>query len=284
MGDSGAYGFSPDEWRSRLTEALSKGDFASLQSALDEFGGEIKDECRAVSKFDNSPFIDRLVEQARKLVSSEPTDTERLRDELKSERRLWAEFRQQYRETFVPDCLHPYLVDLAVFLAPSADGPIYKGFDKYSGCKDGNRVEAVTLFDPHRVDEAGETGAPPPNFYTSYIKRERHFIVHRAYRSELPRGSGEACLFEHIKFMAGSPPKLDGLSFENVQNSETYNIFVVTEEGDTRESVNPDVNDAPLVRLGRRLMARIGITDLDVRVALDSYGFMDLHLSIAAKK
>lgn len=277
---AGVFGYSPEQWREHLSQCLESGDFAGLKEILVRFGDEIQSETTVISQHLHSPLFDRLVEQARRLVQSEPTDLELLSDELTSERKLWADFRRKYRETFVPESLHPYLDDLAVFVAPSVESPVYDGFDKYTGYGQGRKSEAVTLFDPHRDPACNRGFELVPNFFTAYNHEERRFIIHRAYRRDLPQGAGEECLFEHMTVFTEGSLRLAKLTVENVQNAATYAVFVSDQEGQKTVVEDPKIDNAPLVRLGNRLIERFGGTVNDVSVNLDSYGFLDLHMGV----
>jgi hypothetical protein len=223
-----------------------------------------------------------LVEQARRIVRSDPTHGESLETELARERKLWADFRQKYRQTFIPRDLRPFLRSSGVFLSPSSTEPRFEGFDKFYGCSKGAVHEAVTLYSRRDTDPSSEGAVlTPPNFFCLFDPRASRFTVLRAYRTHLPRGAGQKCLFEQLVSLVDPPGDLKAFTFDKVQNTATYRVFVTTRKDSTLVRDDPCPEDAPLVRLGRRLIRAIGRTPGPVSVTLDPFGFLDLIITVS---
>lgn len=267
---TGVFGRAPSEWEDVFTDALRDHAHADLRRALRALGGEIQEQTSSVEQRAEGPRLERLVEQARRVLRSEPTDLEALEDELAHERVLWTRYRRRYREAFIPSSLRPYLDSCGVFVQPCADGVQFDGFDKYRGWS-ARSGEAVTLF-------SGPGEATPPNFFSRYEARHDRFVVERAYRTTLPRGAGSACILEHLAAVVPADGGPAELVFDNVKNSATFDAHVV--DGVDGPSLRPAVpwQDSPLGRLGQRLLQRRGRTITDVRPTLDAFRFLDLVL------
>ncbi len=271
-------GLTPEHWRRSLDEALAAGDPAGLRQALVALRAEIRSQSEELARRERAPGLDRLVEQARRLLATEPTEGERLEAELADERALWARFRERYRDTFVPADLQPFLDCCAAFLDRSSEGVQFDGFDKYAGRVDGATRLAVTLF--RRSGEPAE-GETPANFFARYEPRAGRLVVERCYRTSLPRGAGELVLDEQLRALVSEPAGLRALVFDNVQNRATYDAHVCRSGGDAalRDGVPWDAS--PLGRLGGRLLGRSGVTIDRAEPSLDGFGFLDLVLVVA---
>jgi len=176
---TGVFGRAPSQWEQRFAHALDEHDHAAVRAALRDLQKELSHQAERIERIAKAPGLDRLMEQARRLLRAGPTGAEALELEQDAERRLWAGYRERYQEVFVPDVLRPFLGSCGLFLRPVADrGVQYGGFDKYAGADDD---EAVTLFRP-------ADGGTPPNFFSSFDRRDGSFVVERAYRTTLPRG------------------------------------------------------------------------------------------------
>jgi hypothetical protein len=267
---TGVYGRAPSEWEDLLVEALHQNAHADVRKALCALGREIQEQNSSVESSAGRPRLERLVEQARRLTRSEPTELEALEGELNRERGLWASYRERYREAFVPPALQSYLDSCCVFVQPSADGVQFHGFDKYRGLSP-TRGEAVTLF-------SGPGDGTPPNFLSRYEPRQDRFVVERAYRTTLPRGAGLGCILEHIDALVPEDGGPAELVFDNVKNSATFVAHVQVCDGVPSLRPGVDGADSPLGRLGQRLLARRGRTVVGVRPTLDAFGFLDLTL------
>ncbi len=275
--DTGAFGRAVEDWERRLGEALAGRDHAALRAVLGELHAEMDQEQDAVEHHGRAPRLDRLVEQARRVVQAAPTEQEALEHELSGERRIWAAFRERYRHAFLPAVLHPYVESSALLLSPSDDGVQFEGFDKYAAVGAGAAREAVTLM---LRRDAGGQGRTPANFFCDFEPRRGRFTVRRAYRTDLPRGAGRACLAEHLGWLVPDPAALRELMWDNVQNSETY-AALVDGEGDAQRvlaDVSPD--DCPLGRCGERLVEGLGLRVTGMRAVLDGFGFLDLILEV----
>jgi hypothetical protein len=266
----------PREWERRLVWAVEAGDRAGLHRALGELRRELDVEEDLVIALQREPLLERLVEHARRLVSTDPTDEEALVAELIEERRLWSSYRERYRERFVPPALLPLLDGCAAFIRPAPDGVQYEGFEKYAGQTDGRRREAATLF----VPTGEQAGAPPPNFFGAFDESYGRLVVRRCYRTVLPPGAGTACMIEQVRALVPTITQLEALAFENVQNRATYAAHV-TGLGDTRrlrEGVG--IGDSPLGRLAARIFAGCGLAPGAPRPRLDTYGILDLEFPV----
>ncbi len=266
----------PQEWGRSLQEALESGDRDALHEVLGRLRRELDLEEDLVIDIRRSPFTDRLIEQARRLVQATPTEQEKLVDELISERKLWSEYRQRYRESFVPAKLQPFLDGCAAFIRPAEDGVRYEGFEKYAGQTEGRQREAATLFVPIG-DKAKEA---PPNFFSNFEEARGRLQVRRCYRTVLPRGAGTACMVEQVRALVPTPANLRALAFDNVQNRATYAAYVDNhgEERRLRETV--DIGDSPLGRLASRILIECGLTPDVPRPCLDTYGILDLEFPV----
>lgn len=267
---TGVYGRAPSEWEAVFTHALRDNAHADLRAALSALGREIQEQLSSVEQRAAGPRLQRLVEQARRLTRSEPTELEALQGELDRERTLWASYRKRYREAFVPTALQPYLDSCAVFVQPSAEGPQFTGFDKYRGWS-ARTGEAVTLF-------AGPGGGTPPNFFSRYEARSDRFVVERAYRTTLPRGAGMDCILEHLDALVPEDRGPAEFVFDNVKNSATFDAHVEVRDAVPRLRSGVGCTDSPLGRLGQRLLQHRGRAVVGVRPTLDAYGFLDLTL------
>ena len=123
------FGKRPEVWRQTLVEALDRRDHRAVSRALASLRAEIRAQDEEVDDLEPEAGLDRLVEQARRLLGAEPTVAERLEQELSRERALWATFRKRYRDTFVPDDLQPFLDSCAAFVSPASDGVQFDGCD-----------------------------------------------------------------------------------------------------------------------------------------------------------
>jgi len=275
--DTGAFGLAADDWDRDLQAALDGRDHGTLHRLLGELHREMDQEADAVLRHAEGPHLDRLVEQARRLVTAAPTQQEALEDELTRERRLWAGFRQRYRDTFLPTELHPFVESSGLFLEPAAGGVQFEGFEKYAAHGDGATREAVTLF--RRSDDSAARGTPA-NFFSAFEAATGRFTVARAYRTILPRGAGQACIAEHLAWLVPDPGALRQLMFDNVQHSATYAALV--DVSGVEACLRPDVDaqECPLGRLGGRLVAGMGLRVAGLRPALDGFGFLDLVLEL----
>ncbi len=267
---TGVYGRAPSEWEDVLTDALRERAHEDMRAALGALGREIQEQTSSVERRAEAPRLERLVEQARRLTRSEPTQLEALEGELDHERVLWASYRERYREAFVPARLQPYLDSCAVFVQPCTDGAQFSGFDKYRGWS-ARSGEAVTLF-------AGPGDGTPPNFFSRYERRPDRFVVERAYRTTLPRGAGMDCILEHLDVLVPPDRGPAELVFDNVKNSATFDAHVEVVDGAPRLRTGVTGADSPLGRLGQRLLERRGRAVAGVRPTLDAYGFLDLTL------
>ncbi len=267
---TGAYGRAPSEWEGVFTDALRDHAHTDLRRALRALGREIQEQTSNVDERAEGPRLERLVEQARRVLRSEPTEAEALELELDHERALWASWRQRYREAFIPTALQPYLDSCGVFVQPCVEGVQFDGFDKFRGWSP-RRGEALTLF-------AGPGDGAPPNFFSRYEARHDRFVVERAYRTTLPRGAGKTCILEHLDALVPAGRGPTELVFDNVKNSATFDAHVVL--ADDGPHLRPDVpwQASPLGRLGHRLLQHRGRTITDVRPTLDAFGFLDLVL------
>ncbi len=278
-GRSGVYGRAPDEWEQVLRSALDSGEPARVRSTLCALADEIGAQTDRVDRHAAEPVVDRLVEQARRLIRGAPTTEEALQQELGAERQLWAGFRERYRETFVPPPLRPFLGSCCLFVAPAETPPTFEGFDKFHGHASGRCAEAVTLF----LDHGATAGGPPdtpPNFFSAFHAATGQFVVLRAYRTSLPRGAGAACILEHLHALIPDPGALKELIFDNVQNTASYRAHVGERGGVASLRGGVGVHDSPLGRLGARLLAELGLQATGVRPALDGFGFLDLVIGI----
>ena len=263
---SGVYGFAPEQWEQALDRALESHDHRLLRLTLGALRSEIGDQAETVMGHASAPHVDRLVEQARRLLSSEPTAMQSLEDELDRERRVWAGFRERYRQVFVPERLHPFLESCGLFLRPVDGGAQFRGFAKYVATSE---EEAITLY----LDDGEGT---PPNFFSAYDANRGRFVVLRAYRTSLPRGAGKSCILEHLEQLAPSPGDLRELVYDNVQNRATYRAHVEQVGGARRLRDGVGTDDTPLGRLTGRILADRGQRVTDVRPVLDGFGFLDL--------
>lgn len=268
---TGVYGRAPAEWESVFTDALHQHAHAALRTALGVLSREIQEQTSSVEERAEGPRLERLVEQARRVLRAEPTQLEALEGELDRERAVWARYRKRYREAFVPTALQPYLDSCAVFVQPCAEGVQFPGFDKYRGWSV-RTGEAVTLF-------AGSGGGTPPNFFSRYEAHGDRFVIERAYRTSLPRGAGMDCILEHLDALVAADRGPAELVFDNVKNSATFATHVEVRDGVPHLRSGVGVTDSPLGRLGQRLLQRRHRTVVGVRPTLDAYGFLDLVLT-----
>lgn len=270
-------GRSPEAWSADLTRALDRRDHESLRRVLARLQREICGQAEEVTRRSAGPTLDLLVEQARRILGSEPTDSEELEGELDEERRLWARFRERYRTTFVPAELHPFLDSCCAFLGPLDDGVQFPGFQKLGGVARGGVDHAVTLFARRDGPVEGET---PANFFGTLDRRRGRFTVDRCYRTFLPRGAGELCIHEQLASLLDDPVELRELVFDNVQNTATYEAHVVVGDGGVRVREGVGWQETPLGRLGGRILSRTGRTVIRAHPRLDAFGFLDLGLEI----
>jgi len=268
-GQTGAYGRAPSQWERTFMDALDAHDHAAVRAALLALQEELTDQDARIRRLEDAPGLDRLMEQARRLLRAEPTGAEALEAEQDEERRLWAGYRQRYEQTFVPEALHPFLGSCGLLLRPTPDrGVQFAGFDKYAAS---SPSEAVTLF-------LAPGAGTPPNFFSSFDGRDGTFVVERAYRTSLPRGSGAEVIAEQTAELVPDPADLRAIAFENVQNQATYDVHVDA-AGDRprlRQGIAPGAS--PLGRLARRVLATRGQVVTEARPTLDAFGFLDLRL------
>ncbi len=270
---TGIYGHAAEDWEQILDGALDRHDHEALSRALFELHGELHHENTVISRYRRGPRIDRLVEQARRILGSEPTVSEVFEEEADRERRLWSRYQERYRQAFIPAALHGYLSTSAVFVEPTGEGAQYPGFDKFVGQDlQGNRREAVTLFHPQ--DKSVEDPVPA-NFFACYDVRRGRFTVERAYRTDLPRGAGCTLIAEQIRALVSDESPLREFEWDNVQNQPTYDAFVEDEEN-PRLRGEADPESAPLVHIGRRILAQVGSSSVQTTPTLDRFGFLDL--------
>jgi hypothetical protein len=271
------FGRRPENWRRILGEALDGRDHEGVRQALVLLRAEIRAQDEELECREREAGLDRLVEQARRLLGAEPTAAERLEQELSRERALWATFRERYRDVFVPADLQPFLDSCAAFLAPARGGVQYDGCDKYVGRIDGRSPQIVTLFRPAGEEHVDET---PANFFARHEPASGRLTVERCYRTFLPRGAGEAVIHEQLTALVAAPADLRELVFDNVQNRATYDAHV--DRVETGTVVRPGVSwDAsPLGRLAGRVLARSGRVVDGAVPRLDGFGFLDLVLSV----
>lgn len=268
---TGTFGRAPSQWEQAFARALDTHDHVAVRAALRDLRTELTAQTDRIQRLEGTPGLDRLMEQARRLLRAEPTATEALEIEQAAERRLWAGYRERYRQTFVPEVLHPFLGSCGLFLRPVSErGAQYPGFDKYTGL---SATEAVTLF-------LGGGGGTPPNFFSSFDPHSGTFVVERAYRTQLPRGSGATVIAEHVAQLVPAPADLAALVFENVQNPATYAAHVDTsgEQPRLRDGIGPA--DSPLGRLGQRILTSRGQLLAAAQPTLDAFGFLDLRLTV----
>ncbi len=266
----------PQEWDRSLQEALDSGNRDALHDALGRLRRELDLEEDLVIGFQRRPLTDRLLEQARRLVQVAPTEQEALMEELIAERKLWSEYRQRYRESFVPSELQPFLDGCAAFIRPVEDGIQYDGFEKYTGHTKGRHREAATLFVPIG-DKEGEA---PPNFFSNFEEARGRFQVRRCYRTVLPRGGGTACMIEQVRTLVPNPADLRALAFNNVQNRSTYDAYVDNPGEERRLRDRVEIGDSPLGRLASRIFVGCGLTPGMPQPSLDTYGILDLEFPV----
>ncbi|MBN1946887.1 MAG: hypothetical protein JW797_14535 [Bradymonadales bacterium] len=276
------YGRQPGQWEQILCQVLDERDHERLFELLNGLQGEVCAQAGHLEAFDKGPFLGRLVEQGRRLLSASPTDTELLEAEQAQERALWCSYRQRYREAFIPGEIHAYLKSCGAFVRPSAGGVQFEGFDKYMGHTTGPQREVVTLF-TRRQDrtEPADAAESPPNFFSTYDRKQGRFIIGRAFRTSLPPGSGQAVLVEQVRTLLCEPgDRLAELVWDQVTNQPTYDALVAR-EGD-RCRVNPEGRwqETPLGRVGARLIEALGGTVERAEAILDPFGFLDLVLVV----
>lgn len=270
---TGIYGHAAEDWERILDQALDQHDHEGLLSALFELNAELHHENAVISGFQRGPRIDRLVEQARRILASEPTVSEVFEEQAFRERELWSRYRERYRQAFIPAPLHGFLSTSAVFIEPTGEGTRFPGFDKFGGVDlRGNHREAVTLF---YADE-GDNTQIPANFFGCFDVHRGRFTVERAYRTDLPCGAGRAIIAEQIRALVPDLGQLREFEWDNVQNLATYQVFVDDEGDSPRLRPTVDVAQAPLVRVGRRILESVGLNSTGVTPTLDQFGFMDL--------
>jgi hypothetical protein len=277
-----AYGEAPRQWEQALIDALDLRDHARLKQTLASLRTELGSQVRLLDRMDRAPVLDHLVEHARRLLRSAPTQQEALERELAQERRLWAAFRERYREHFVPAALRPFLASSSLFVCPSTTGVQYDGFEKYTGHSNGFLREAMTLF--HKIptgETVGEKLATPPNIVTCFDEHNSRFVVYRVYKTDLPRNAGKDCILEQIALLIPDLSSLRELVFDNVQNSKTYETHVIREgNGIRRLRENVDIDQTPLGRFALRILSDLELKAASIRPVLDSFGFLDLHLKV----
>jgi hypothetical protein len=280
-----AHGRAPAEWEKEFLDALDLRDHGRLKQALKALREELGSETRLLNQMTRDPVLDRLIEQARRLIRSAPTEEEVLERELTRERQLWTAYRQRYREHFIPAELRPFLKSSAIFISPSTTGIQYAGFEKYSGHSQGTPREAITLFYNLTVDETARDGAAiPANVFTSFNEHSGRFVVQRVYKTDLPRNAGRDCILEHISLLIPEITDLRELVFDNVQNRKTYNAHVITDRnGVSRLRQNVSLDHTPLGRFGLRILTSLGLKAASVLPVLDGFSFMDLHLIVESK-
>jgi hypothetical protein len=280
-----SHGYAPAHWEKEFRAALDLRDHERLKQALKALRGELGNLALLLNQMDRAPVLDRLVEHARRLIRTTPTEAEALENELTQERQLWADYRERYRDQFIPAMLRPFLRSSAVFVSPSTIGVQYEGFKKYSGHSSGTAREAITLFYKVNVDETVGGKAPTPaNIFTSFNENNGRFVVRRVYKTDLPRDAGRACILEHISLLLPDTTQLRELIFDNVQNRKTYDAHViVAENGGFQLRQNVDIEHTPLGRFGLRILTSLGLKAASIRPILDGYGFMDLHLIVEPK-
>jgi hypothetical protein len=281
-GQRAAYGAAPQHWEQALLDALALGDPVRLKQALASLRSELGSQTQLLNRMDRAPMLDHLVEHARRLLRSAPTEQEALERELAQERRLWAAFRERYRERFVPPELRPFLRSSSLLVSPSTAGVQYAGFEKYTGHSNGPHREAMTLFHKTKVDEtAQDKTAIPANIFTSFTENNGRFTVYRVYKTDLPRNAGKDCILEHIALLSPDLSALKELVFDNVQNSKTYDAHVIRDRNRVcrlREDVG--IDQTPLGRFSQRILSDLGLKAASIRPVLDSFGFMDLYLKV----
>jgi hypothetical protein len=278
----GAFGRSAGEWEQRLTAALERGDHKGLKQTLVEMRAEMRGEAGELSQLGRAPFLDRLAEQTRRLLNTDPTELEAIEDELAAERQTWSDFRRRYRTAFVPEDLHPFLRSCGVFIVPDPDGVQLEGFDKYSGQGKGPRREAITLFVRSGAPSVDEEEYVPPNFFSFYDEAHRDFEVRRAYRTVLPGGAGTRCIVEHVQRLVGEVSTLKRFGFEDVQNRPTYGAYVDEVDGDSVLRSPPAIEATPLGRLAVRVLAELGLEPSAAVPNLDPFGALDLVFPVRA--
>ena len=117
-----AHGKAPREWEEELETALDLRDHERLKRALNALRSELGSQNRLLDLMDRDPVLARLIEQSRRIFRNAPTEEEALETELSGERQLWADYRQRYREHFIPTALHPFLKSSGIFISPSTTG------------------------------------------------------------------------------------------------------------------------------------------------------------------
>ncbi len=281
-GQRAAYGAAPQHWEQALLDGLELGDPVRLKQTLASLRSELGSQAQLLNRMDRAPVLNHLVEHARRLLRSAPTAQEALERELARERRLWADFRERYREHFVPPELHPFLGSVSLFVSPSTAGVQYAGFEKYTGHSNGPHREAMTLFHKTNVDgTTRDRPAIPANFFTSFNENNGCFMVYRMYKTDLPRNAGKDCVLEHIALLIPDLSALQALVFDNVQNSKTYDAHVIRDRnGVCRLRENVAIDRTPLGRFSLRILSDLGLKATAIRPVLDSFGFMDLHLKV----
>ena len=274
-----SFGRTPREWEEAMQTVLDARDHSLLRQHLELLQRELDAQGKHLRGLEDAPLLDRLIEQGRRIFQAERTEVEELETEQSQERSLWRQFRERYRDTFVPPRLKPFLKSSSVFVHPSQEGVQYPGFDKFMGWRSGSQGEIVTLF--LRTSEIPEKPeSVPPNFFSTYDRKRASFVIERAFRTDLPKGAGGACLVEQIQTLvldAGNALKT--LRWERIQNTPTIAAYVHQgEEGAVLVDGNVGVDATPLGKVGQKILAALGYRVVTIRPKLDAFGFLDLEL------
>lgn len=272
-------GHNPEEWEEMLTNALENLDHKEAKKMLSDLSVEIREEEIVVDKMRDLPALDLVLECVRRLTNADPTDLESVEDELIEESRLWAEYRERYKDIFIPDVLEPYLRKTAALVSPDKEGLQFEGFQKYTGIYKGVGKEAVTLF----YSPAGPSDRAP-NFFARFGKRSGSLIISRAYRMDLPPGAGSACISEHIEWLCPDTSHISRICIDNIKNPVTFDACVkISSEGKKKWQLRDgaDPLDTPLGKLARKLSDRAGLDIISSKATLDGFGFLDLIFQTA---
>jgi hypothetical protein len=271
---SATIGHNPEEWEEMLTNALENLDHKEAKKMLSDLSDEIREEEIVVDKMRDMPAFDLLLEWVRRLINADPTDLESVEDEWIEESRLWAKYRERYKDIFIPHVLEPYLRKTAALVSPDKNGLQFEGFQKYTGIYRGIGEEAITLF-YHPLGPSDRA----PNFFSRFEKRSGSLIIARAYRMGLPPGAGSACLSEQIEWLCPDTSKICRICIDNVKNPVTFDACVKAsldgkKKWQLRDGADP--MDTPFGKLARKLADRAGLSIISSKATLDGFGFLDL--------
>jgi hypothetical protein len=278
-------GLTPEVWQKRLEAAAH--DAGALARVLAELEREMQKERTFLH---DHPEPGRLFTTILDFLGRPDDDDiaalgEKIRDELRLERRLKERYRSWFPGEDVLDLLFPYLKEFGEPVVPDTGGLQFPGFVKYKGTRRGRTSDMWVFYISERFP-----GREPANFHVTFVAGSGELILKRIYKKELPRIEGistasRAVLAEMIRELTALTA-IRQVIVDNAANRATREALMSSQPADegvafvVRDGADPA--KTPLGHLMRELVRELGLVPGTFRVFAQPFGILRLEMDVGA--